>query len=115
MEELFKEIASRIALGVEAVAALIIVYGAAEAVTGLLRPRLDDSRGRRKRVWHRFGLWLILGLEFMLAADIVRTAISPTWDQIGQLASIAVIRTFLNFFLERDVEKYDEPARVSNE
>ncbi|MGE0126617.1 MAG: DUF1622 domain-containing protein [Blastocatellales bacterium] len=115
MEELFKEIAGRIALGVEAVAALIIAYGAAEAVIGLLRPRRDDSHGRRKRVWQRFGLWLILGLEFMLAADIVRTAISPSWGQIGQLASIAVIRTFLNFFLERDVEKYAESARASNE
>lgn len=115
MEELFKEIASRISLGVEAIAALIIAYGAAEAVVGLLRPMRDRSRDRKKRVWHHFGLWLILGLEFMLAADIVRTAISPTWDQIGQLASIAVIRTFLNYFLERDVEKYDEPVPAPGE
>jgi len=115
MEELFKGIAGRIALGVEAIAALIIAYGALEAVTALLHPRHDDSLGKRKRVWHRFGLWLILGLEFMLAADIVRTTISPSWQQIGQLAAIAVIRTFLNFFLERDVEKYAEPARVSSD
>jgi len=40
----------------------------------------------------------------MLAADIVRTVIAPTWVEIGQLAAIAVIRTFLNFFLERDLE-----------
>ena len=115
MEELFKEIAGRIALGVEAIAALIIAYGALESVVALLYPRSDSSLGKRKRVWHRFGLWLILGLEFMLAADIVRTTISPSWQQIGQLASIAVIRTFLNFFLERDVEKYAEPARVSSD
>jgi uncharacterized membrane protein len=54
-------------------------------------------------------MWLILGLEFMLAADIVRRAISPAWQQIGQLAAIAVIRTFLNYFLEKDIEKYAEP------
>ena len=48
--------------------------------------------------------WLLLGLEFMLAADIVRTVISPSWNDIGKLAAIAVIRTFLNFFLERDLE-----------
>jgi uncharacterized membrane protein len=53
----------------------------------------------------RFGVWLLLGLEFELAADIVRTAIAPTWNDIGQLASIAVIRTFLNFFLASDIEK----------
>ena len=42
---------------------------------------------------------------------IIQTAISPTWTQIGQLASIAVIRTFLNHFLEEDLEKYE----VANE
>ena len=47
------------------------------------------------------GVWLLLGLEFELAADIVRSVISPTWVEIGQLAAIAVIRTFLNYFLEK--------------
>jgi uncharacterized membrane protein len=50
----------------------------------------------------------LLGLEFELAADIVRTAIAPSWTEIGQLGAIAVIRTFLNYFLERDVERYGE-------
>jgi uncharacterized membrane protein len=57
-------------------------------------------------VWVRFGVWLLLSLEFQLGADIIRTAISPTWTQIGQLGAIAVIRTFLNHFLEKDLEKY---------
>jgi uncharacterized membrane protein len=52
---------------------------------------------------------LILGLEYELAADVIRSAISPTWNEIGQLAAIAVIRTFLNYFLERDVEEFAEP------
>jgi uncharacterized membrane protein len=50
----------------------------------------------------------------MLAADILRTMITPTWDQLGQLASIAVIRTFLNYFLEKDLEKYVEPNPIPN-
>lgn len=59
----------------------------------------------------RFGVWLLLGLEFELAADIVRSAISPSWTEIGQLGAIALIRTFLNYFLERDVEQYaEEPS-----
>jgi uncharacterized membrane protein len=45
-------------------------------------------------VWLGFGGWLLLGLEFELAAGIVRTAIAPTWTEIGQLGAIAVIRTF---------------------
>jgi uncharacterized membrane protein len=112
MEQLFKQIAGRIALSVEVVAALVIAFGAAEAVVGLLTPSRFHRLDGKKDVWHRFGMWLILGLEFMLAADIVRTSISPTWDQIGQLGAIALIRTFLNFFLEREVEKYSEAVRI---
>jgi uncharacterized membrane protein len=114
MEELFKRLAGQIAFGVEVVAALIIAYGAAEALIGLLRTARLWTHGGRKLVWHRFGMWLILGLEFMLAADIVRTAISPNWEQIGQLAAIAIIRTFLNFFLEKDIEKYSGLAADEN-
>ena len=46
----------------------------------------------------------LLALEFELAADIVRSVIAPTWKDIGELAAIAVIRTFLNYFLEKDLE-----------
>jgi uncharacterized membrane protein len=63
--------------------------------------------GQRKEIWLGFAVWLLLGLEFELAADVIRTAVSPTWEQIGQLAAIGAIRTFLNYFLERDLEKYD--------
>jgi uncharacterized membrane protein len=70
------------------------------------------TTGTRKEVLVRFGIWLLLGLEFELAADIIRTAISPSWTDIGQLAAIAAIRTVLNHFLEKDIEKYDEAGDV---
>jgi uncharacterized membrane protein len=112
-EDFFKELVSWIALGVELVACLVIAWGAIQALLGLLGARPDPIRPFRplKDVWLRFGVWLLLGLEFELAADIVRTAIAPTWAQVGQLASIAVIRTFLNYFLEKDVEKLAEEGR----
>ncbi|MCI0540923.1 MAG: DUF1622 domain-containing protein [Verrucomicrobiales bacterium] len=111
MEELFKEVASAIALGMEAAAILLIAIGALEAIVGTASRLLSQQAkmSRRKEVWLRFAAWLLLGLEFELAADVVRTAISPTWNEIGQLAAIAVIRTGLNYFLERDLEKYGEP------
>lgn len=62
------------------------------------------SHGMRKAIWRRFGVWLLLGLEFALAADIITSVISPSWQDIGELGAIAVIRTFLNYFLERDLE-----------
>jgi uncharacterized membrane protein len=110
--ESLKRMAEWIATGVELAAALLIAYGALEAIYGAVRAIIDGrtKTGLRKDTWMRFGVWLLLGLEFELAADIVRTAIAPTWTDIGQLAAIGVIRTFLNYFLEKDLEKYEPRA-----
>lgn len=112
MEELFKEITGYTALGLEAAAVLIIAIGGVQAFFGMLRSAVVAGRplGLKKEIWLRFGMWLLLGLEFELGADVIRTAISPTWFEIEQLGAIALIRTFLNFFLERDLEKYAEPG-----
>ena len=115
MEELFVQVARTAGLLVEAMAVLVVFYGAAEALAQLFGLALSPSAGHgvRKAIWRRFGTWLLLGLEFALAADIIGSAVSPTWQDIGQLGAIAVIRTFLNFFLEHDLEKAEragEPA-----
>jgi uncharacterized membrane protein len=115
MEAWLQDLAGRIALVVEVAAVLIVAYGAAEAFLQIAPTivRRPSTLGARKMTWLRFGVWLLLGLEFELAADIVRSVIAPTWADIGQLAAIAVIRTFLNIFLERDLEAYREPARAA--
>jgi uncharacterized membrane protein len=112
MEELFKTFARYVALFVEGAAALLIVIGAVEALIRVLPPTFtrQASLSVRKEVWVRFAMWLLLGLEFELAADIIRTAISPTWTDIGQLGAIAAIRTVLNYFLEKDIESYNASA-----
>jgi uncharacterized membrane protein len=108
MEEVFKTFARYVALAVEGAAVVLIVIGAVEALIRVLAPGFTRqvSLGVRKEVWVRFAMWLLLGLEFELAADIIRTAISPTWTDIGQLGAIATIRTVLNYFLEKDIENY---------
>ena len=110
MEELVKEVARSIALGAEAGAVLIIGYGTVEAFVLILK-RFNRrwEPGIRKEAWLRLGMWLLLGLEFELAADIVRSVISPTWIDIGRLGAVAAIRTFLNYFLEKDLERYSKP------
>src|SRR5215471_19271749 len=111
MEDAFKQIALSVALATEAAAVLIIGFGALQAIFGLVKYGLSSKRvlGTRKAIWRGLGMWLLLGLEFELAADIVRSVVSPEWADIGQLGAIAVIRTFLNYFLEKDLEKYGEP------
>ena len=56
-------------------------------------------------IWIRYARWLVAALTFQLAADIVETTIAPSFEDIGRLAAIAAIRTFLNFFLERDLRE----------
>lgn len=117
MEEIFKDFAAALARVIELCAALIIFYGAMEALVGAVKAVAGgkSKRGQRKDVWLRFAVWLLLGLEFELASDIVRTAISPTWSDIGQLGAIGVIRTFLNYFLEKDLEEYESKESPATE
>ncbi|MFP5329161.1 MAG: DUF1622 domain-containing protein [Alphaproteobacteria bacterium] len=107
MEETFHLVALNVALAVEAAAVLAVAIGAAEAVWRLSAEFLPLGREvqPRRLVWIRFATWIILSLEFTLGADIVRTAIAPSWDDIGKLAAIATIRTALNFFLARDIRE----------
>lgn len=106
MQETFARIADTVALALEAAATVIITLGAGAALVGLVRSGLAGSPALRRRdVWVSLCVWLLFGLEFELAADIVRTAIAPTWGRLGQLAAIAGIRTFLNYFLEKDLER----------
>src|SRR5262245_24606868 len=106
MEETLSGWAAFIALMVESIAVGIVVFGVIEAFIRLLQPFFDwpPLTGWRKSIWVSLGMWLLLALQFALAADIVRSVISPTWDDLGHLAAIAGIRTFLNYFLERDIE-----------
>ncbi len=114
MEELFKAIGGYVARGIEVGAGLIIALGAIEAFLGSVRVRLKvhSTLREKKDVWTRFAVWLVLALEFELAADILRTAIAPTWHDIGQLAAVATIRTALNYFLERDIKSTMAEERV---
>ena len=108
MEVLFKEIASLVALAVEAVVVLVIAFGTLEAVFRTIANVVAASgpHERRRDIWLRYAVWILLALEFALAADIIRTAIAPSWTEIGKLAAIAAIRTALNFFLGRDIEEF---------
>jgi uncharacterized membrane protein len=115
MEVILRQCSSVVAQLVEITAVLFVAYGAAEAFVNSGRHLFHPARdtGWRKALFHRFGVWLLLGLQFALAGDIVRSAISPSWSDIGRLAAIALIRTFLDYFLVRDLaEAEDNPKTV---
>ena len=58
------------------------------------------------------GRFLVLGLEFQLAADILRTAVAPNFTELAQLATVAAIRTALNFFLGLEIKEETELVRA---
>jgi uncharacterized membrane protein len=97
----------RLAAGIEIAAAILIGLAAIEAVLRSLPLFVRTMRAQEAKVSVRLSLgrWLALGLEFELAADILRTAVAPTWRDIGQLAAIAVLRTGLNYSLEREIAR----------
>ena len=118
--ESFKAVTLWLAAGTEAVAALIIGLAAVQAtlraLTAFLRHSTAGTPATRayddkEEIRLRLGRWLALGLEFLLAADILRTAVAPTWNEIGQLAAIAVLRTALNYFLQKEIDKVEERER----
>lgn len=88
---------------IEACGAVVIMIGAIVAIAKfvLALGRRDINQFSAVRL--SLARFLVLGLEFQLAADVLRTAISPTFEEIGKLAAIAAIRTLLNYFLNREI------------
>ena len=114
MEELFVRLAHAASSFVDGAAVLTVLFGALEAFVKLLwvviTPRV--THGERKAIWRGFGMWLLLGLEFELAADIIDSVVAPSWQDVGMLGAIAVVRTFLNYFLEKDLESAEASGDV---
>lgn len=102
---------------IDVMAMLIILFATLRAFVHIVQfvlGRAEDGRLRRA-IWLDYGRWLVAALTFQLAADIIESSVVPTWEAIGQLGAVAVIRTFLNYFLERDIneirERQQDPAR----
>ena len=103
MHEWLTVITEQAVLWIDAVALVVIVAGTVQAIAGMLRVTFTAATAHQRReVWMHYARWLIAGLTFQLAADIIETSITADWEAIARVAAIAVIRTFLNYFLEKD-------------
>lgn len=90
----------------------IIVWGVVLTLYKLLM--LEFSRLKQKSIYrerelvrHKFATYLLLALEFLIAADIIATVINPTFEEIAILAGIVVIRTMISYFLEKEISKFN--------
>ena len=105
-----KEATLWLAAAIEASGALVIGLAALQATFRALllfipHRTAPGEPDKKEAVRLRLGRWLAVALELELGADILRTAVAPTWNEIGQLGAIVVLRTALNYFLQLEIDK----------
>ena len=106
VEELLADALGVLVPVVEACGAAVIVVGALWAFVRFVVVGLRDrDAGAFVPVRLTLGRFLALGLEFQLASDVLRTAVAPSFRELGQLAAVAAIRTALNYFLAREIDE----------
>ena len=96
---------------VEAIGAFFIVAGVALAFGAFVLSRMRLRPTTYEHVRLLLARYIALGIEFQLASDVLNTAVSPTFEQIGRLAAIAAIRTLLNYFLAKEIERAERMER----
>ena len=114
MEELLQDVVNVLVSIVEACGAAVIIIGAVWAFARFVwvgLRRRDTSAFVPVRL--TLGRFLALGLEFQLASDVLRTAVAPSFRELGQLAAVAAIRTVLNYFLGKEIA--EERRQVAEE
>ena len=117
MNEWMTVIAQNLIAIIHAMALVTVTFGTVQAFVASLRAmhRPSATGHQFQSAYVQYARWLVGGLTFQLAADIIETAFAPSWEEIGRLAAISVIRTFVNFFLEPDmatVEKLEAESKV---
>lgn len=91
---------------------LVIVYAAVKAIVMFIRGILADNLSINK-LRLELGYGIILGLEFMIGADIIESMARPTYYDIGILAALVFIRTFLSYFLGKELAALSPDVRKS--
>ncbi|MBD2359167.1 DUF1622 domain-containing protein [Tolypothrix sp. FACHB-123] len=108
MEYLITNLMTSLATLIDILTGIIIGFAVLEATIKTImlyfnyRKNMDRAK---EQIRLSLGKWLALSLEFALAADILRSTIAPTWDDIGKLAAIIALRTVLNYFLSKEIEQ----------
>ncbi len=112
MNQIVEPVSDIIATAIEVVMVVVIVIGTVRTISAMVS-RLAARQALApvvRQIWLHYAAWILLSLEFALAADIIRTIVRPDWNEIGQLGAIAAIRIALSYFLGRDIEEVQVDA-----
>jgi len=89
---------------------VIILWGVLQGVIEFLRAQVVSFRQKKpvslEAIRYDLGRYILLGLEFFIAADIVHTIVQPTLEEVAVLAAIVIVRTIISFFLNREMEQF---------
>ena len=107
MEEIAKRITLYTSHAVEILAAVVIGVALVQALLKYVKT-FQHGTEKKESVRVQFGSSVAVALELLLGADVLATAVAPTWDDIGKLAAIAILRTALNYFLERELKSKED-------
>src|SRR5262245_45743564 len=116
MKEWLIETTELAIVSIDVIAFLVVVIGTVDVcVRALLAETRRADHHAKRNVWLRYARFLVVALTFQLASDIIESSISTSWEAIGRLGAIAVIRTFLEYFLNRDVSEVRERQQATRE
>lgn len=99
------KLVSGIVLVISLTGTAVIVWGILMVLRDFMLEIFSDEPQSKRLMRQKLGSYLILGLEFFIAADIIRTIIRPDWNEIGMLAAIIAIRTVLSYFLGMELRE----------
>jgi uncharacterized membrane protein len=109
MQDTFHLIVNAISFALNIIGALITIWGIVICLFEFIKKELfskkGDSLSQNEAIRIKLGSYLVLALEFFIASDIIKTIITPTWQGLGILGAIVVIRTILSYFLTKDIKK----------
>ena len=106
-EEVLDGFVAWIKLLLESISVFCVVLGLSKTGQLIVQTRRHQRRGEEfpfNQIRLQFGTWLAIALEFQLGADVLATTVAPTAEDLIKLAIIAIVRTFLNYFLGKELE-----------
>ncbi len=115
IEEIVSHFIGYVVPFVELAGAVVVTVGAIRLLWSYARAGFPQVPARVARLRMQLGQSLVMGLEFQVAADILRTAIAPTWNDILELGALILLRAALNYFLERELVALDHEWHVAHE
>jgi uncharacterized membrane protein len=115
IKTLLEFLGDKVSMLLEFTSVICIMVGFIAALILLVKSKKLKFTPLHRRLKLTFGGWLALALEFQLAADIVNTTITPTYENLIQLAAVAIIRTFLTYFLNREIREDMEMLKIKTE